>query len=220
MQPSIQTDTEVLVVERDARPPCHLLQVVGIVEASTSWKMNRHHARLELSHLSQDRNDMRFLQLQPHVVELRTSHKLHENILRLRSVVRRRRVIVNLWNRQPGGTEETHCSHFTGDGVELGDRDRVRDAGYHLEAVMHGNKESPVEAALDELYECVDILRTPTNRLRRKSTKLVDVELTSAFCKAKIIVDAECARLRIRLDIYICQRATCIRLTYSQRPDE
>ena len=77
---------------------------------------------------------------------------------------------------------------------------------------MHGDKESPVEAALGELYECVDILRTPTNRLRRKSTKLVDVELTSAFCKATIIVDAECARLQIS---HICQRAICIRLTAS-----
>jgi Ni,Fe-hydrogenase III large subunit len=129
--------------------------------------------------------------------------------MKIYSVVGRRRIIVNLRNRQPRGTEETHCGDFTGDGVELGDRDGVRDASYHLEAAMHGDKESPVEAALGELYECVDILRTPTNRLRCKSTKLVDVELTSALCKAKIIVDAECA---IR---HICQRVTCIRLTAS-----
>jgi hypothetical protein len=75
---------------------------------------------------------------------------------------------------------------------------------------MHGDKESPVETALGELHKCVDILRTPANRLRRKSTKLVNVEFTFALCKAKIIVDAESARLRIR---YIHQRATCIRLT-------
>jgi hypothetical protein len=209
MQPGIWTDAEALVVERDARPACHLLQVVGIVEASTSRKRNRHHARLELSKLTQDRNDIRFLQLQPHVAELHTSHKLHENIFRLRSVVRRRRVIVNLGNRQPRGTEETHCGHFTSDSVELGDRDGVRDAGYHLEAAMHGDKERPVEATLGELHKCVDILITPTNRLRRKSTKLV---LTSALCEAKIIVDAEYARLRIR---YIRQRTTHIRLTAS-----
>ena len=198
MQPGIWTDAEAPVVERDSRPPCYLLQVVGIVEASTSRKRNRHHARLELNKLTQDRSDIRFLQLQPHVAEFRTSHKLHENIFRLRSVVRRRRVIVNLGNRQPRGTEETHCGHFTSDSVEFGNRDGVRDAGYHLEAVMHGDKESPVEAALGKLHKCVDILRTPTNRLRRKSTKLVDVELTSALCEAKIIVDAECAKLRIR----------------------
>jgi len=77
---------------------------------------------------------------------------------------------------------------------------------------MHGDKESPVEAALSELHKCVNILRTPTNRLRRKSTKLVDVELTSALCEAKIIVDAECARLRVR---HIRQRITYIRLTAS-----
>jgi hypothetical protein len=212
MQPGIWTDAEALVVEWNTRPPCHLLQVVGIVEASTSRKRNQHHARLELSKLTQDRNDIWFLQLQPHVVELGTSHKLHENILRLRSVVRRRRVIINLRNRQPRGTEETHFGHFTSDGVELGDRDRVRDAGYHLEAVMHGDKESPVEAALGELHKCVNILRTSTNRLRRKSTKLVDVELTSALCKAKIIVDAECARLQIR---HIRHRTTRIRITAS-----
>ncbi len=73
----------------------------------------------------------------------------------------------------------------------------VRDAGHHIEAVMHGDKESSVEAALGKLHEFVDILRSPTNRLRRESTKLVNVELTSALCKAKIIVDAECAKLRI-----------------------
>ena len=63
---------------------------------------------------------------------------------------------------------------------------------------MHGDKESPVEAALGELHKCIDILQSPTNRLRRKSTKLVDVELTPALCEAKVIVDTECARLRIR----------------------
>ena len=102
----------------------------------------------------QDRNNIRFFQLQSHVAELRTFHKLHEDILRLRSVVRRRRVIVNLGNRQPRGAEETHCGRFTSDSVELGDRDGVRDAGYHLEAVMHGDKESPVEAALGDSQMC------------------------------------------------------------------
>ena len=77
---------------------------------------------------------------------------------------------------------------------------------------MHGDKKSPVEAALGELHKCIDILRIPTNRLRRKSTRLVDVELMSTLCKAKIVVDAECARLRIR---HIRQTITCIRLTAS-----
>jgi hypothetical protein len=193
MQPDIWTDAEALVVERNARPPCHLLQVVGIVEASTSRKRNRHHARLELSKLTQDQNNILFLQLQPHVAELRTSHKLYENIFR--RVVRRRRVIVNLGNRQPRGTEETHCGHFTSDSVELGNRDGVRDTGYHFKAAMHGDKESTVKTALGELHKCIDILRIPTNRLRCKSTKLDDVELTSALCETKIIVDTECARL-------------------------
>ena len=105
-----------------------------------------------------------------------------------------------------------HCGHFTSDNVELGDRDGIRDASYHLEAVMHGNKESPVEAALGKLHKCGNILGAPTNKLRRKSTKLVDIELTSALCVAKIIVDAECARLRTR---HIHQRTTYIRLTAS-----
>ena len=157
----------------------------------------------ELNKLTQDRNDILFLQLHPHIAEFRASHKLHENILRLRSVVRRRRVIVNLGNRQPRGTEETHCGHFTSDSIEFGDRDEVRDAGYHLEAAMHGDKESSVEAALGELHNCVDVLRSPTNRLRRESTKLVDVELTSALCEAKIVIDAECAKLRIRREQHV-----------------
>ena len=62
-------------------------------------------------------------------------------------------------------------------------------------AIMHGDKESLVEAALGELHKCVDILRTQTNRLRHKSMKLINVELMSVLCEAKIIVDAECARL-------------------------
>lgn len=66
---------------------------------------------------------------------------------------------------------------------------------------MHCDEESPVEAALCELYECGDILRIPTNRLCCKSTKLVDVELTSALSEAKIIVDAEWVR-DYELDIY------------------
>ena len=119
----------------------------------------------------QDRNDTHFLQLQPHVTELRASHKLDEDILHLHRVVRQRRVIVNVRNRQPRGTEETHCGHLTGNSVELGDRDGIRDAGHHLEAVMHGDKESLVEAALGELHKCVYISRSPTNRSRCKSTK-------------------------------------------------
>ena len=52
-------------------------------------------ARLELSKSTQDRNDIRFFQIQPHVAELRTSHKLHKNIFGLRSIVRQRRIIVS-----------------------------------------------------------------------------------------------------------------------------
>ena len=81
-----------------------------------------------------------------------------------------------------------------------------------LKAAMHGDKENPVEAALGALHKCVDILRTPTDRLCHKSTKLVDVERTSALCEAKIIVDTECARLRIR---HRHRRTTCTRLTTS-----
>ena len=74
----------------------------------------------------------------------------------------------------------------------------VRDASNHLEAVVHGDNERPVETSLCEFHECVDISRTLANRLCRKLTKLVDVELTSALCEAKIIVDAESVRLWIR----------------------
>jgi len=55
----------------------------------------------------------------------------------LRRVVRRRRVIVKVENRQPRGTEEMHCSHFTSDSVELWDCDRVWDVGYRLEAATY-----------------------------------------------------------------------------------
>lgn len=59
---------------------------------------------------------------------------------------------------------------------------------------MHGDKESPVVAAFGELHKCVDILKTPINRLRRKSTKLVDVEFTSALCESNLIVDEPTSR--------------------------
>ena len=108
--------------------------------------------------------------------------------------------------------EEKHCGHFTGDSVELGDCDWVRDEDYHLKAAMYGDKESPVEATLSKLHKRVDILRTLTNRQHHTSTKLIDVELMSALCKVKIIVDTECASLWIR---HIFQRTTCIGLTAS-----
>ena len=113
-----------------------------------------------------------------------------------------------------GGKEETHCGHFTSDSVELGDRDGVRDASFHFEAVMHGNKESLVEAALGKLHKCVDILGAPTNRLRRKSTKFVDIELTSAPWEANIIVAAEWR------EIMDYMPENNIYNTYSQRLDE
>lgn len=216
MQPHIWTDAEAPFVERDASSPRDLLQVFAIVEASTSRESNRHHSRFELNKLPQDGSNIQFLQLHPHVAELRTSYELHKNILRLCSVVRRRRVIVNLGNRQPRGSEETHCGHFTGDSIELGDRDDVWNAGYHLEAVMHSDQESPVEAAFCKPHKRADISRCATNRLRRKLAKFVNVELTSALCKAKIIVDTECARLWIR---HIDDTNTMLK-TYSQRPDE
>lgn len=216
MQSGIWTNTEALIVKRYARPPCHLLQITGIVEASTSRKRNRHHLRFELNKLAQDRNDIRSLRLQPNIAELHASDKLHKYILRLRSVVRRRRVIVNLRNRQSRSTEEMHRGHFTGYSVELGDCGGIRDTGYHLEAVMHGDKKNPVKATFGELYKCVDVLRSSTDRLRRESTKFVNVELASALCEAKIVVDAEYAKLWIR---HIRQKITCYK-TYSQRPDE
>ena len=71
--------------------------------------------------------------------------------------------------------------------------------GYGIRAAIakpswHGDNESPAENTLRELYKRMDISRSPTNGLRRKSTKLVDIELTSMLCKAKIIVEAEWKR--------------------------
>ena len=94
--------------------------------------------------------------------------------------------------------EKSLCGYFSSDSVELWDCDRIRDTSYHLEPVMHSDKESSVVTALGELDKCFNILRTSTNRLRCKSTKFVNIELTSTLCKAKIIVDAECARLYIK----------------------
>ena len=104
--------------------------------------------------------------------------------------------------------EKTLCGYFSSDSVELWDCDRMRDADYHLEAAEHDFKESLVEVTLSELYECIDILRTPTNRLRRKSKELDDVKL----CEEEIIIGVECGRSE---DRRMCQRTTCIRLMAS-----
>jgi hypothetical protein len=77
---------------------------------------------------------------------------------------------------------------------------------------MHGDEEGAVETALRELYKGVDIFRPSTNGLGRKSTELIDIELMSPLCEAKIFIDTECVRLRVR---YIHQRTTFIRLTAS-----
>ncbi len=81
----------------------------------------------------------------------------------------------------------------------MGREGSVRNVGYemwgfHLEAVMHGKKESQVEGVLLEPYKCTDISRYTANKLRHESTKLVDVELTSKLCEAKIISDVEWTR--------------------------
>ena len=89
----------------------------------------------------------------------------------------------------PNGTKETHSGHFASNSVELGDRNRVQDAGYHLEAAIHGDEECTVEAAHDELYKGFDIFRTSISGLGHKSTELVDVEFMSVLCEAKIIID-------------------------------
>ena len=69
-----------------------------------------------------------------------------------------------------------------------------KGCGCHLETVMPGDEENPLEGVPLELYKCTDISRYPTNGLHCKSAKLVDVELTSALCEAKIIGDAEWTR--------------------------
>ncbi len=199
MQPDIWTDTEVLAVERhrDAcLAPCYLFQVVDVVKASTSREGDRHDEGFELNKLTQYGGEIRFLQLHPQISELRTLHKFHEDVLSLRSVVRRRRVAVHLRNGQVMGTEESHRGNLTCNGVELGFRSGVRDASDYLEPVVHGNEEDAVEASLIELLHGVDVLKRPADRLCRKSTELAVVELMLALCETKIVVDAEnCAAL-------------------------
>lgn len=89
------------------------------------------------------------------------------------------------------GTEEGHRCNFTGNSIELGLRDGVRDASNHLEPVVHGDEEDAVEASLVKLLHGVDVLKRPTDGLCRKSTELTVVELMLALCETKIVVDAE-----------------------------
>jgi hypothetical protein len=67
-----------------------------------------------------------------------------------------------------GSPEER--SRFTSDDVVLGDRSRVWDTRYHLEAAAHGCEEGTVESALGGLCQVDDINRTSINGLRCKST--------------------------------------------------
>jgi hypothetical protein len=88
MQPGIWADAEAfVVVQRNAHPSCYLGEVICKLEASTSREGDRHHAKLQLNNLAQDGSDIRFLQLHSHVAKLGTSCELHQDILRLRSVV-------------------------------------------------------------------------------------------------------------------------------------
>lgn len=86
--------------------------------------------------------------------------------------------------------------NLTGNGVELGLRDGIWNASNHLEPVEHGDEEDAVEASFVELHHGVDILKRPTNRLCRKSTKIVVVELMLALCEAKVVIDARNCRVR------------------------
>lgn len=89
------------------------------------------------------------------------------------------------------GTEEGHRGNLTGNGVELGHRDGIRDASDHLEPVVHGDEEDAVKASLVKLLHVVDVLKRPTDGLCRKPTELIVVEVMFALCQTKILVDAE-----------------------------
>lgn len=195
MQAHIWADAEALAVERhwgDIRPPpCHLLQVVGIVEAATGRKGNRHDATLELDNLTHNGGEIRFLQPHPHVCEVETLDELHKDVLRPRHVVRRGRVCVHFRHGQALGTEEAHRGNLAGNGVEPGDCDGVRDASDQLELVVHSDEENAVKSALVELHQSLDILGRATDRLRGKSAKLVDVELEPALCETQFVIHTE-----------------------------
>ena len=45
----------------------------------------------------------------------------------------------------------------------------IRDTGYELEVVAHGDEESTVESALGELFKTDDIVRTAVDGLCRES---------------------------------------------------
>jgi hypothetical protein len=80
---------------------------------------------------------------------------------------------------------------------------------------MHGDEEGTIKPTLGEFFQADDIIRTPTDGLRCKSTWPIDVEDTSTLCVAKDIVVAENVRLRVR---HIPHRIT-IYETYIHRPD-
>jgi len=109
--------------------------------------------------------------------------------------------------------EEVYHGNLAGDSIELGDRDGVRDASNHLETITHGDKKDAVEAALVELGHGVDILECPTDRLCRKTTQLVVVELAPALCEANIFVNARTCE-----NMGSCEGSDMYK-TYSQRPE-
>jgi len=109
--------------------------------------------------------------------------------------------------------EEAHRGNLTGNGIELGDRDRVQDASNHPETIAHGDKKDAVEAALVELGHGVDILECLTDRLYHKTMQLIVIKLTPALCEVNIFVNA-----RMCENMGSCEGSDIYK-TYSQCPE-
>ena len=110
----------------------------------------------------------------------------------------------------PNGTKETHSGHFASNSVELGDRNRVQDAGYHLKAAIHGDEECTIEAAHGELYKGFDIFRTSTSWAASRQSSLTSNSCRCSARRRSSLIDSERVRLQVR---HIDQGTICIRLT-------
>ena len=146
----------------------------------------------------------------PYVAQVGAFYKLHQDVLGPRRVTWRRRVSVHIRYRQPKGAEKVYSGNFTRNSKVHGDRDRVRDARHHLEAMAHGDEEGPVKATLGQLFEPYDIGRISVSGLRCESFQPIDIEDPSALLVAKVIVEAEYVR---GLVTNAHHRMACVMLT-------
>ena len=177
----VRADAETRVLQRYAQPWGDFLEVFGEVEAPAGGEWQRHHSRFEPSELADDGDDFLVIEAGPDLAELGALNEPHKNIRGSSGVVRVSGIPVNLGSRDSAGPQVLDSSHFAGDGVVVGDRHGVRNAGDYLRTATSG----------DDKGQADDIRKILIYGLGCRSTQPVDIENDLPLLVAKSVVVAE-----------------------------